>query len=947
VKFSKRLVATTAIAIALFACDKDFENALQASTPEIVQVSARLAAATAKDSALLKLTDSVIVNLDTGSGSSVRNVFLGTVGYSAGGVALPALPLNTPYALAYKGLVGKQVIWSGSVNGQAVKGAQTTLTVAATAAEALKPVRLDTVAVPSTDSVTVTLTPGNDAKIKDVLVYSTDNGAHWTVYDAPFRVARSTSVQAKDGVAGISIVPPAAVVIPAAVAVVVPDADTLTGLADLNVAPNVLQPSTFSKDELRYRLILAAAVAKVSVTAIQVPQASQAIAINGSVATSGVASDVSVKEIDSIQVTVTNTKAKSSRTYTIEVLHHLPVPVIAVNAGNFTLSHAGTTQGTLFWRFANTGSWTKYDAAMAVTKDTTIEYLDSLATQSSDVGSYKVKLDAKLDTLKAPVVVLKGTSIGSAANEFLGSVSLSLNSSNASAAGTTLQWSTDKLGWTDWTSDVTLYASAGTTIYVKETRQNAFSVVGTQPFKVTPYTVDAPALTRDVSVPGAVTVKVKSQNVRPVVATLYCRVNGEQWAQYTAPVSVASGETFYAKDSALGQISAICSTKVAIPSAPTVTPAATSGKGEQVWVGVGSVVPSLSVINGKEVLKSVGIACASGFSQYSLDNGDTWKDSSAYVQENSGTVLFQCKDRTTGVVSVWVKRDFMLFQPPLVSVSDTTFADTLTVKVQTRQNAQYLQSCVGDTNACEMDSVLANSSNWVDMKGVTGSLAHSRDTLLSETTVLWTRSRLDNYVSHPTKRIFRKATSVTYEGQTYKTVKIGTQMWMAQNLNYGGTQASPVGTCYLNSADSCKKYGRLYTWAEAMGVASFYNDTLLAAKLPSQGICPTGWHIPSVVDWATLEQFVDSATAATSLKSTSGWTGGGNGTDRYGFTALPAGYSEQHSGFKSSGTYAFFWTTSEQATNAALSESLNYGLAYPTRANMNKSEMASVRCLQD
>src|SRR5574344_2402265 len=123
---------------------------------------------------------------------------------------------------------------------------------------------------------------------------------------------------------------------------------------------------------------------------------------------------------------------------------------------------------------------------------------------------------------------------------------------------------------------------------------------------------------------------------------------------------------------------------------------------------------------------------------------------------------------------------------------------------------------------------------------------------------------------------------------------IGTQTWMAQNLNYADSAALPNlegnSWCYGNSADSCAKYGRLYTWTGAMNIDRSYQSASAAAVLssPHQGACPTGWHIPTSAEWTTLENAVGgSSTAGTKLKSTSGWSNSGNGTDTYGFSALP------------------------------------------------------------
>ena len=130
--------------------------------------------------------------------------------------------------------------------------------------------------------------------------------------------------------------------------------------------------------------------------------------------------------------------------------------------------------------------------------------------------------------------------------------------------------------------------------------------------------------------------------------------------------------------------------------------------------------------------------------------------------------------------------------------------------------------------------------------------------------------------------------SLLYEGQTYKTVKIGTQTWMAENLNYNASGSK----CY-----NCDKYGRLYNWATAMSLPSSCNSNSCSSQIQSKhrGICPSGWHIPSGAEWNTLSSYVESDSDCSNMcarlfKATSGWDSEGKGIDRYGFSALPGGY---------------------------------------------------------
>ncbi|MCL2184196.1 MAG: hypothetical protein FWB85_12095 [Chitinispirillia bacterium] len=182
------------------------------------------------------------------------------------------------------------------------------------------------------------------------------------------------------------------------------------------------------------------------------------------------------------------------------------------------------------------------------------------------------------------------------------------------------------------------------------------------------------------------------------------------------------------------------------------------------------------------------------------------------------------------------------------------------------------------------------------------------------------------------------------DGQTYAIVKIGNQAWMAENLNYNASGS----VCYNNSSGNCDLYGRLYNWATVMNGASSSTSS------PSgiQGICPSGWHVPSDNEWETLVKYVDpnasgdySNNAGTKLKSKSRW----NGTDEYGFSALPGGYGGSGSYFSNAG-YSYsgrWWSATEDDASYAWYRDMNYNNNYVNRYYNYKTNRLSLRCVRD
>jgi uncharacterized protein (TIGR02145 family) len=183
------------------------------------------------------------------------------------------------------------------------------------------------------------------------------------------------------------------------------------------------------------------------------------------------------------------------------------------------------------------------------------------------------------------------------------------------------------------------------------------------------------------------------------------------------------------------------------------------------------------------------------------------------------------------------------------------------------------------------------------------------------------------------------------DGKKYVYVKIGTQTWMAENLNYNASGSK----CYDNSEANCTIYGRLYNWATAMALPSNCNSNSCPSQINAKhkGICPTGWHILSDAEWNVLMTAVGgSSTAGTKLKAKSGW-GGGNGTDAYGFSALPGGNGSSNGNFYDVGSRGYWWSATEYGAGYAYGRGMDYGYEDVYYDRNYKSLLFSVRCLQD
>lgn len=207
------------------------------------------------------------------------------------------------------------------------------------------------------------------------------------------------------------------------------------------------------------------------------------------------------------------------------------------------------------------------------------------------------------------------------------------------------------------------------------------------------------------------------------------------------------------------------------------------------------------------------------------------------------------------------------------------------------------------------------------------------------------------------------------DNRVYRTVQIGDQVWMAQNLAYEDTKNIALQGqmwCYYDSTAFCETYGRLYTWSAAMGIGSTYNTTLAGDLVAEQhqGICPEGWHIPSAAEWETLVKYVDEHNGAegvgTSLKSPHLFQARDSipaGTDLFGFAGLPGDnfFSTETSkkvpttkGFDDNvGRGGDWWSSSESAASSATGQRLNHNYEALIVSSYSKANGKSVRCLKN
>jgi len=279
---------------------------------------------------------------------------------------------------------------------------------------------------------------------------------------------------------------------------------------------------------------------------------------------------------------------------------------------------------------------------------------------------------------------------------------------------------------------------------------------------------------------------------------------------------------------------------------------------------------------------------------------------------------------------------------PTIGAKDVSLSPTLTWNASTGATNYTLQISINSsfTNYVYNLSNLTNTTKQIS--GLTGVTKYywRVKALNSFGNSIWSDSWL-----FETQTACGETASIIYGNKTYNTISIGGQCWLKENLDVGtmiqgSANASNNGAiekyCFNNDPNNCETYGGLYQWNEAMAYS-----TLTGTK----GICPTGWHMPTLAEYGALKAEVNNDGNA--LKAVGQGTGNGAGTNTSGFSALLAGYRSDSGSFSSLGYGTGFWRSTDYDATGADYLGLDYNGSSISLNGKFKEFGFSVRCVKD
>ena len=393
------------------------------------------------------------------------------------------------------------------------------------------------------------------------------------------------------------------------------------------------------------------------------------------------------------------------------------------------------------------------------------------------------------------------------------------------------------------------------------------------------------------------------------------------------------------------------------------------------------------------------VACGDDGGSNSVTNGE--KGEVITLADGSGEKV--CDDKLDGWVAEAVGKDFRRCQNgewTKITANEASAEDEIIGGVTVLQSssssvipsevegssssvtsssfAKSSSSVVSSSREKSSSSVASSSSVKSSSSVASSSSAKSSSSVVSSSSEKSSSSVASSSSAKSSSSVVSSSSSIKYgsftdsrDGQVYKTVTIGTQTWMAENLNYAYTgvkykndvyaTSDSTSWCYGNKASNCDKYGRLYTWSAVMDSAAQFNinagtkcgnGKTCSPNSPHRGICPEGWHVPTNEEYSTLCTYIGgSSTAASLLKSTSGWNDyngkSGNGTDKYGFSVLPAGGRFNVGNSYNEGYHAYLWSASEDDNGYAWSQVFSYNYGGAGQLIEGKDTGLSLRCLKD
>jgi uncharacterized protein (TIGR02145 family) len=516
----------------------------------------------------------------------------------------------------------------------------------------------------------------------------------------------------------------------------------------------------------------------------------------------------------------------------------VPVPSLSPNGGafygaqNVTISAAGT-DSIQTTTDTSTASWTKYTSAMNL-----------LASEKLYVRAFKGGVASNVTSAAFTIGTAAVPSISPSGGTFYSSQNVTVSATGADSVQTTTDTAT--VPWTKYTSALAL--SASEKLSVRAFKDGASSAVVSVTFifkipQVPRISPEGGAFTSsqlvDVSATGSDSIEVSADKVI--------------WASYSPGLSVSTTRKLYARSFIGGTVSGIDSVSFVFP--PTLTPSPVGG----------SYADSITAKASDPGADSI---------QWSANNS-IWTTGTTHKFTTSG--IFYARSWLGGItspvssVNLLVKHDTTLRSLKVANL-------TVGLGVTTMLNTDSLPGRTALVNVVAIaNDICATVTINGDVSGIVPLIGDSAIV----TIVVTNGNAALTYRLKLFGRHWSMFTDIR-DGQSYSAVKIGTQWWMSQNLNYDTTGSF----CYNGSADNCSQYGRLYGSAYLLGV------------------CPSGWHIPSVDEWNLLSTTVGGSPVAGKMLKSPGW----DGIDAYDFAAIPGGWSNE--GHDSNlGGQAAFWTS--------------------------------------